>query len=263
VSSGAKVVMICFFDPANDWWISKVSKKHKSTALTAAWHPSSMVLASVATDYRCRVISAHLEDLDGASPEAAPAIASATTQFGALPEAGEVITEFETTRAWLNDCAWSQSGHCLAFVGHDSLLHVVTFAKEPTEAPTIQSIKCPTLPDMRVLFLSDSALVTAGHAQNPQIFIRGADGFWRFACYVDRKPEAGAGKAAAATGGVAAARAMFASKVSKGQAAGSGPEDAWTKHQNAITYLKPYAVSSSECGGGIKGKWGSGGEGAA
>ena len=264
VASSAKVVMVCSFDAANDWWISKPSKKHKSTALAVAFHPNGQLLASVATDYRCRVISAFLEDVDTGGPDGA--------QFGgaALPEVGEVVAEFEVTRAWLNDCAWSPSGASLAFVGHDSLLHVVSYpaaggggggagAAGGDGEPIVQSIKCPTLPGMRVLFLSESLLVTCGHGMNPELFLRGApaaDGAppaWGFACYLDRrgasadaaKAKAAAAGAAGAASGWASARAMFASKVNKGQAAGSGAEDPWTRHTNAITYLQPYRAAAT------------------
>jgi hypothetical protein len=181
VSSSAKTVMVCWYEAANDWWISKQTKKAKSTVLTVAWHPNSQILAASGTDYRCRVYSAFLDEVDRA-PDAA--------QFGALPEFGEIITEFEPTKvracfdagvavgmggdlpdrsrgvccrasrcahsprfrfhrrrlhsrrctmqSWINDCAWSPSGRSLAFIGHDSLLHVVTFAADPSTAPSIQ-----------------------------------------------------------------------------------------------------------------------------
>ena len=248
VASGAKVVMVCSFDAANDWWISKPSKKHKSTALAVAFHPNGQLLASVATDYRCRVLSAFLEDVDGGGPDGA--------QFGALPEVGEVVAEFEVTRAWLNDCAWSPSGAALAFVGHDSMLHVVSWgggggggaavaAAAADGEPVVQSIKCPTLPGNRVLFLSESLLVAAGHAMNPELFLRSADsGLWAFACHLDRRSQAPA-KAAAAASGWATARAAFASKVNKGQAVGAGAEEAWTRHSNAITYLQGYRAAAT------------------
>jgi actin related protein 2/3 complex subunit 1A/1B len=207
------------------------------------------VVSSVATDYRCRVISAYLEDVDTGGPDGA--------QFGgpALPEVGEVVSEFEVTRAWLNDCCWSPSGAALAFVGHDSMLHVATWpsgagsgsgaAEDPS---SIQSVKCPTLPGTRVLFLTEALLVVAGHGMNPELFARSAEGVWRFLCYVDRKQE-DAGAGAKVLSGAAAARAMFASKVTRGQAAGAddaaSSSSSWMRHNNAITYLKAFRVAAS------------------
>lgn len=31
VASGAKCVPVCYYEAANNWWISKMIKKHKST----------------------------------------------------------------------------------------------------------------------------------------------------------------------------------------------------------------------------------------
>ena len=208
VASGSKKALIAYFDAANTWWVAREARKHKSTVLAVAWHPSSQVLATVATDYTCRVVAAHVEGVDAAR---------AATPFGALPEAGEVITEFEITRAWVNDVAWSPSGRALAFAGHDSLLHLVTFGSGEA-GPLLQTIKCPTLPAMRLTFLSETALVTAGHSMNPELYVCSAGAgagagagaaaalpLWTFASYLDKRPEAGAG--AKAAGGVAAARA--------------------------------------------------------
>ena len=246
VASGSKKALIAFYEATNDWWVAKEARKHKSTVLSLAWHPSSQVLATVACDYTCRVTSAFVEGLD-----AAPA----ATPFGALPEAGETLQEFEITRAWVNDVAWSPSGKALAFVGHDSLLHLVSFAGE---APTLQTIKCPTLPANRVMFLAESALVTVGHSMNPELYVCSSSSsstsgggagaaavpIWTFYSYLDKRPDASA--SAKATGGVAAARAMFSNKASKGTG-GGGDTEVWTKHQSAIVGIKPYSKQACEC----------------
>ena len=43
VASGAKSVPICYYEAANDWWISKMIKDHKSTVLCLDWCPNSKV----------------------------------------------------------------------------------------------------------------------------------------------------------------------------------------------------------------------------
>ncbi len=258
VSSAAKIAMLCRYDEANDWWVSTALKKHKSTVLSLAWHPNSRVLATVATDYRCRIISAYLDDMDSTDDGGV---------FGPLPPAGEVLDEFDVTRAWVNHCAWSPSGSMLAFAGHDSLLHIATFNPDRSVAPIIQTIKCPTLPAMRVQFLSENCLVTAGHSMNPELFGRndGAAasaaaaavpvGAWTFLGYVDRKPDAASGAAGKITNSFASARGMFASKVLKGESSSGGggagtatngsaeSSSDWIKHKNAITYLQPCKTS--------------------
>ena len=250
VASGSKKALIAFFDAANNWWVSRETAKSKSTVLALAWHPSSLVIATASCDYSCSVISAYMEDVDGAA-------APGATPFGALPEAGEAIAEFEASRAWVNDVAWSPSGGALAFAGHDSLLHVVTFGAGG--AAVMQTIKCPTLPATRLLFLSEAALVSVGHSMNPEVYVASGGGeggggggggsprVWRFSEYLDKRPEAGAAKAA--TGGVAAARAMFASKATKGQSTAAAGDGEWMKHQNAIMGIKGFAAWGAWCGG--------------
>jgi hypothetical protein len=49
VASGSKKALIAYFDAANTWWVAREARKHKSTVLAVAWHPSSQVLATVAT----------------------------------------------------------------------------------------------------------------------------------------------------------------------------------------------------------------------
>ena len=250
VASGSKKALIAFFDAANNWWVSRETAKSKSTVLALAWHPSSLVIAAASCDYSCSVISAYMEDVDGAA-------APGATPFGALPEAGEAIAEFEASRAWVNDVAWSPSGSALAFAGHDSLLHVVTFGAGG--AAVMQTIKCPTLPATRLLFLSEAALVSVGHSMNPEVYVAsggsgegggggGGPRVWRFSEYLDKRPEAGAAKAA--TGGVAAARAMFASKATKGQSTAAAGDGEWMKHQNAIMGIKGFAESGALRGEG-------------
>ena len=256
VASGSKKALIAFYEPTNNWWVARESRSHRSSVLSLAWHPSSQLLATVSADYKCRVLSAFVEGVD-----AAPATG---TPFGALPAvAGEVLSEYEITRAWVNDVAWSPSGTALAFAGHDSLLHIVTFSG--TAQPLLQTIKCPTLPAMRLIFLSEAALITAGHSLNPELYVCSASAsasaggagssaaalpLWSFATYLDKRPDASAG--AKAVGGVAAARAMFASKSSKGTSGGGaggggGDTDLWTKHQNAIMGIRGYSRKAGAC----------------
>ena len=79
---------------------------------------------------------------------------------------------------------------------------------------------------------------------NPELFTKSPDdSIWRFACYADRKAEADKG-AIAAVSSMKSARELFVNKTTKGQAS-STTEELWTRHNNAITYLKSYKLSSS------------------
>ena len=64
VGSGASCVAVCSYDESQNWWTSKVVRKHRSTVLTVAWHPTAPILATGASDFRCRVFWAYVKDVD-------------------------------------------------------------------------------------------------------------------------------------------------------------------------------------------------------
>lgn len=65
IGSGAKTVCVCYYEPENNWWISKhIKKKHASSVTDVAWHPNSLLLATASTDCRCRIYSAFVKGVD-------------------------------------------------------------------------------------------------------------------------------------------------------------------------------------------------------
>uniref|UniRef100_A0A7S1TZ11 Arp2/3 complex 41 kDa subunit n=1 Tax=Phaeomonas parva TaxID=124430 RepID=A0A7S1TZ11_9STRA len=221
VASGAKCVPICHYEEDNDWWVSKMVKKHKSTVTSLSWHPCSQLIATGSTDFKCRVISAFVSAVDGEQVS------------GPFPDPipfGDVYAEF-TCQGWVQSVCWSPSGTSLAYCGQDSSLQVVTFGGgEPVQ----QTIRFNQLPLTSLEFLSDTCLVGAGHDMNPILFSGGGNG-WAFNRFVDEKKEK---KAEASTGGgVSAARARFQAMSKRGDE-GSKTEDLFTQHESAITCIQ-------------------------
>mmetsp|Transcript_33752 Transcript_33752/g.41546 ORF Transcript_33752/g.41546 Transcript_33752/m.41546 type:complete len:229 (+) Transcript_33752:252-938(+) len=103
VASGSKVVPVCYYESSQDWWVSKMIKKHKSTVIDVAWHPNSQLLATASSDFKCRVFSAYIDNL-----EERPA----KTFFGDMSrfKFGDPITEFDSANGWVESVAWSPSG---------------------------------------------------------------------------------------------------------------------------------------------------------
>ncbi|KAH8073454.1 hypothetical protein JL721_2750 [Aureococcus anophagefferens] len=64
VASSAKCVPVCYYEQDNNWWVSKMIKKHKSTVLAVAWHPNSQIVATGSSDFKARVFSAHVANVD-------------------------------------------------------------------------------------------------------------------------------------------------------------------------------------------------------
>ena len=85
VGSGAKLISVCYFEEANDWWVSKhIKKQIKSTITCLDWHPNNFLIACGSTDYKVRVYSASIKEVDGKEP--------ANTSWG--PKSSGVIAEF-------------------------------------------------------------------------------------------------------------------------------------------------------------------------
>jgi len=86
VGSGAKLISVCYFEEANDWWVSKhIKKQIKSTITCLDWHPNNLLIACGSTDYKVRVYSAYIREVDGKEP--------GSTSWGNTKSSG-VIAEF-------------------------------------------------------------------------------------------------------------------------------------------------------------------------
>eukprot|EP00968_Pinguiococcus_pyrenoidosus_P027568 scaffold7381_cov310-Pinguiococcus_pyrenoidosus.AAC.114 len=201
VSSGAKCVPICHYEQENDWWVSKMVKKHKSTVTCLSWHPSSQLIATGSTDFKCRVISAFVAGVD-AEQQSGP--------FAEVMPFGEVYAEFNC-QGWVQGVCWSPSGDALAYCGQDSSLQVVHFGgAQPVE----RSIRFGQLPLSCLTFLSENCIVGGGHEMNPMVFTGGASDGWHFDKMVDVKEEKAS--SSQADSGVSAARARFQAMAKRG-----------------------------------------------
>jgi actin related protein 2/3 complex subunit 1A/1B len=245
VASGAKCVPICHYEASNDWWISKMAKKHKSTVLALDWHPSNQLLATGCCDFKCRVISAFVTGLDE------------NVSNGLFEQAafGDVLFESDSSHGWVEAVAWAPTGQVLAYATHDATITCVTFAGIG-QPPFAQNIKMSNLPMSTLCFLADDTMVAAGHDMKPALYTADAQRLWAFNQWLDRKEDAEA-KTEKRDSGFGAARAMFESKVSRGGGGGSGggagaSKELWTRHENTImdiTHLGNGVLSSSSVDG--------------
>jgi len=237
VTSGAKCVPVCHFEQSNDWWISKMIKKHKSTVLCQAWCPNNKFLVTGSCDFKTRVFSAYIAGID---PEA-------DDGFGEVwpkqHEFGEILVEIDVTKSWVNTVAWSPNGFRLAFAGHGSTVHFAQILAG--SAPLVQTLNTPTLPFLDMAFLNDNNVLAVGFDRNPTLFTAtGSDSEPVFALRdtLDHDKKAGGAAPAAAKpagGGFAGARGKFAGAVDRGVGinAEAKSEEMWTRHKNTITNL--------------------------
>jgi len=228
VTSGAKCVPICHYEQQNDWWISKMIKKHKSTVLSVAWSPNNKFVITGSSDNKCRIFSAFIKKLDPSEEDG----------FGSMwPEAyhfGEMLAEFDQSNAWVHSVAWAPNSQTVAWAGHGSTLHFAALSAQPT----VQTVVLNDLPFLDISFLSDNALVGVGFSCNPALFVN--SGSWAFKEVLDKANKED--KKPAATGSAfSAARSMWADSTNKGLAAGANVErketSLPTRHQNTITTI--------------------------
>eukprot|EP00761_Pharyngomonas_kirbyi_P012039 gb/GECH01012066.1/.p1 GENE.gb/GECH01012066.1/~~gb/GECH01012066.1/.p1 ORF type:complete len:357 (+),score=86.64 gb/GECH01012066.1/:1-1071(+) len=206
VGSSAKVVSVCYFEEENDWWVSKVIKKHKSTVLNVAWHPTSpTILATASSDFKCRVFSAFIKEIDSKENKKA--------MFG------KELNEY-AAGGWVLDVSWSPSGDHIAFIGHDSSLSVAD-----TTNDNVQVIKTKFLPFRTLTFLSDNAIIAAGHDFSPVAFSKSGDS-WAMNGRIDE----GEGKKKQAKSGFGSAFAKFEQQTSE-------EEELKTRHKNSVSRL--------------------------
>jgi actin related protein 2/3 complex subunit 1A/1B len=217
-------------------------KGHKSTVTSVAWSPDSVLLASGCTDYKARIHSAYIDDLDKGGDEWVSHFGENAKKFG------EQCVEFGNSKGWVNSVAFSPSGKFLAFAGHGSTLH---FASLTSSKPQVQDINQNGLPFMDITFTDENTLVGVGFDMNPTVY-SGAGGKWAFKSVLDtgdKKKPAAAPSSSSAAG---AAAALWRNADSRGVGVGSeiGPSsDPTTRHTNAISNVRVVGAGElSTCG---------------
>lgn len=218
VASGAKVVPVCYYEKSNNWWISKTIKNHKSTVTSLAWAPDSCTLATGCTDFKARIHSAFIEELDVVD-------AALEEQFPAVKTFGEQLAEY-ASKGWVNAVSYSPDGLTLAYVSHGSVTSLVDI-----KANSVFEINQKGLPYLDMLFLDNSHIVAVGFDCNPAIYSK-ESGTWVFSKSLDAAEKKAATK-------VASAFNKWADADKRGQTFGAdGESEPLTRHHNAISGVR-------------------------
>lgn len=162
VGSGARLISVCFFESENNWWVSKhIKKPIRSTVTSIAWHPNNVLLVAGSTDYKARVFSAYIKDIeDQPSP----------TPWGARMPMGQLMAEFKTGNqggGWVNNVSFSADGNKICWVGHDSSINI---ADANAASGAIFKLKTEFLPFLCCEWISATSIVVAGHGCVPLIY---------------------------------------------------------------------------------------------
>lgn len=229
VGSGARAIAICYFEQENDWWISKhIKKPIRSTVLSVAWHPNSVLLAAGSTDGHARVFSSFIKGID-ARPS--PTNWGERLPFQTL--CGDFVSE---CGGWVHDVAFSPSGDAVGFVTHDSSI-VVAYPGGPEQPPrAVVSISTSMLPLRSLVWTDENQIVAAGHDCHPLVF-KGDENGWKYSSSIDDPSKASKTEAKEST-----ALNMFRQLDLKGTSdSTSNTSELSTIHQNTITRIRPYA----------------------
>lgn len=177
VGSGARIVAVCYYEPENDWWVSKhIKKPLRSTILSVAWHPNSVLLGTGSTDGHARVFSAFVKGIDAKPP---PSLWGERLPFNTM--CGDFVDDSE---AWVHDCAFSPSGDAFAWVTHDSSV-LVAYPGGPEQPPrAVVAISSSFLPFRSLVWTSETELVAAGFDCYPVVF-EGDENGWNYSYSID------------------------------------------------------------------------------
>jgi actin related protein 2/3 complex subunit 1A/1B len=161
VGSGARLISICYFESENDWWVSKhIKKPIRSTVTSLDWHPNNVLLVCGSTDYKVRVFSALIKDIEQQT-EATP--------WGPRKPLGSMLAEFKNTGnggGWIHAVSFSADGNRICWVGHDS---AITIADANDGGVSIKQ-RTEFLPFLCCEWISPSSVVVCGHSCFPLIY---------------------------------------------------------------------------------------------
>jgi actin related protein 2/3 complex subunit 1A/1B len=217
VGSGAKIISICYYEKDNDWWVAKhIKKPLKSTVTTVDWHPNNILLAAGSTDFKVRVYSAYVKEIE---PK------PSSTEWGAKMPMGNLMAEFSNSAnggGWVHAVAFSADGSRLAWVGHDSSISVADAAN----GMAVAKLRTALLPLLTLMWVGPSSLLAAGHNCVPIAFSLGPGGVLVEGSRLEEDKKV-------ASGGMANAMKMFQNMDVLGQSDLSGTV-LTTTHQNQV-----------------------------
>jgi len=230
VGSGARLVAVCYYDKENDWWISKQIKKPiKSTVTCLDWHPNNAVIACGSSDFKARVYSAYIKEVDESAP---------TTNWGTKLTYANLLQEFASIAGgWVHGIRFSPSGNRLVWVGHDSTIYVVDAA----QAMKLTTVKTEYLPFLNVLWTNENRLVVAGFDCSPIAFDFDGQNI-KFALKLDDSN----GKQAAGAKPISAIK-HFQNLDLKAGSDDSIETTLSSVHQNSITWLACHTGGPDKC----------------
>lgn len=191
------------YDQANDWWVCKHLKKVvDGPVLSLAWHPSGSLLAVSTLNGSLHVVSAYMPEVDNGKNLPVPWVDEAIVKsFDAEAFSVQV-------GSWVYGIAFSKSGNAVAWSNQQAV--VTVFYPQSGHQSSVQCLtEGRKLPLLKLLFLSDNAVMAAGYSGIP-IVISGADGKdWSIKAELGASTVSGSKDQAAKTSSITSRMAKF------------------------------------------------------
>lgn len=184
VGSGGRVIAVCYFVSENNWWQCKhIKRPLRSTVTAVDWHPDNKVLVAGSTDYKVRVFSAFINDMEDA-PGNGP--------WGQSNTLGTLLAEFQNTPnggGWIHSVAFSPCGKKICWVAHNSTICVA----DATKGNAVKRLNIEYLPFLSCIWMGSDYIVAAGYNCIPVLYTYNHNGQLSSLCRLDhtRKKESG------------------------------------------------------------------------
>lgn len=229
VGSGAKIISICYYETGMDWWVAKhIKKPLKSTVTSLDWHPNNILLAAGSTDFKVRVYSAFIKDIEEKPVE---------TVWGKRMPMGQLMAEVSNSSqggGWVHAVSFSSDGTKLAWVAHDASISVCDANKDQA----VTKLNTDLLPLLTLTWSGEFTLLAAGHNCVPIVFKIDANGNIKMGSRLeeDKKQE---------TSATNSAMKMFQNRDRVGQSEMETKIN--TTHQNQISEMRIYSGNKATC----------------
>jgi actin related protein 2/3 complex subunit 1A/1B len=242
VGTGSRVIAVCYLDKVNNFWVSKhIKKPIRSTITCLDWHPNNVLLLAGGTDFKVRLFSALVTDVETKPDAASWAATAGAACWGPLKPFGNMLAEFDTD-GWVHSVAFHHSGSKAAAVTHGSTLALLS-----PQHGVVTSL-WHKLPFKCVRWVADNKVVCGGHDFTPELFTLTGDGTFQHTGSLDALSAgstAEGDRPGKVSTGAANARDFFINQVDKGgMAAGSG-QLLKSAHKNVITSFRYVAGNKS------------------
>lgn len=176
VGSGARLISVCYFESENDWWVSKhIKKPMRSTVTALDWHPNNILLVAGSADFKVRIFSAYVKDIEDPPPN---------TPWGNKVQLGQMLAEFQNSPCgggWIHSVSFSGDGNRVCWVSHDASVCIADASRNNT----VCKLRTGTLPHLSCVWIGNNSIVAAGHGCCPMLYSVDENGQLQYVCKLD------------------------------------------------------------------------------